>query len=173
MDIEQRTRFEGLLEDIQIGLKALDGSTRARDHELAAALNELANDQTARHHEVIEGQRKLEAKHDVLLGRVDSMEIRFELKFHELETQVDRLETKVDRLETRFDRLETKVDGLETKVDGLETKVDGLDVFASDAQRRLKRIETHLQLGGASRSGHASPRRKTAGDDAPPRRKKS
>jgi hypothetical protein len=49
-------------------------------------------------------------------------------------------------------RLETKVDGLETKVDGLETKVDGLEVFASDAEGRLKRIETHLQLKRASRS---------------------
>ncbi|HEX2687981.1 MAG TPA: hypothetical protein VHN14_15240 [Kofleriaceae bacterium] len=52
----------------------------------------------------------------------------------------------------RLDRIETKVDVLETKVDGLKAKVDGLEVFASDAQGRLKRIETHLQLTRASRS---------------------
>jgi hypothetical protein len=34
----------------------------------------------------------------------------------------------------------------------LETKVDGLEVFAIDAQGRLKRIETHLQLKRATRS---------------------
>ena len=55
----------------------------------------------------------------------------------------------LDRMERRF---ETRFDVLETKVDGLETKVDGLEVFASDAQGRLKRIETHLQLKRASRS---------------------
>jgi predicted nuclease with TOPRIM domain len=59
--------------------------------------------------------------------------------------RLDRIETKVDVLESRFTRLETKVDGLETKVDGLE-------VFAIDAQGRLKRIETHLQLKRATRS---------------------
>ena len=65
---------------------------------------------------------------------------------------VERLDRMERRFEIRFDVLETKVDGLETKVDGLETKVDGLEIFASDAQGRLKRIETHLQLKRASRS---------------------
>ena len=55
------------------------------------------------------------------------------------------------RFETRFDVLESRFNRLETKVDGLETKVDGLEVFASDAQGRLKRIETHLQLKRWSR----------------------
>jgi uncharacterized phage infection (PIP) family protein YhgE len=78
-----------------------------------------------------DGQRKLEDRHDVLLGRVDQMEIRFELKFNELE------------------------------------------VFASDAQQRLKRIETYLQPGGSSRSGHASPRRRATRDESSKRGKKS
>ena len=52
----------------------------------------------------------------------------------------------------RFDRMETRFDALESRFNRLETKVDGLEVFASDAQARLKRIETHLQLKPASRS---------------------
>ena len=51
----------------------------------------------------------------------------------------------------RFDRMETRFDALESRFNRLETKVDGLEVFASDAQGRLKRIETHLQLKRASR----------------------
>jgi hypothetical protein len=49
-------------------------------------------------------------------------------------------------------RLETRFDVLESRFDVLETKVDGLEVFASDAQGRLKRIETHLPLKRGSRS---------------------
>jgi hypothetical protein len=56
------------------------------------------------------------------------------------------------RFETRFDVLESRFDGLESRFDGLETKVDRLEIFASDAQGRLKRIETHLQLKRTSRS---------------------
>lgn len=67
-------------------------------------------------------------------------------------TLVERLDRMERRFETRFDMLESRFNRLETKVDGLETKVDGLEVFASDAQGRLKRIETHLQLKRASRS---------------------
>ncbi len=65
---------------------------------------------------------------------------------------VERLDRMERRFEIRFDVLESRFTRLETKVDGLETKVDGLEVFASDAQGRLKRIETHLQLKRASRS---------------------
>jgi chaperonin cofactor prefoldin len=65
---------------------------------------------------------------------------------------VERLDRMERRFEIRFDGLESRFTRLETKVDGLETKVDGLEVFASDAQGRLKRIETHLQLKRASRS---------------------
>jgi len=65
---------------------------------------------------------------------------------------VERLDRMERRFETRFDVIESRFNRLETKVDGLETKVDGLEVFASDAQGRLKRIETHLQLKRASRS---------------------
>jgi chaperonin cofactor prefoldin len=67
-------------------------------------------------------------------------------------TLVERLDRMERRFEIRFDVLESRFTRLETKVDGLEAKVDGLEVFASDAQGRLKRIETHLQLKRASRS---------------------
>jgi chaperonin cofactor prefoldin len=89
--------------------------------------------------ESIETKVKVIAEgHGALVERLDRMERRFETRF--------------DVLESRFTRLEMKVDGLEMKIDGLETKVDGLEVFASDAQGRLKRIETHLQLKRWSRS---------------------
>jgi chaperonin cofactor prefoldin len=67
-------------------------------------------------------------------------------------TLVERLDRMERRFETRFDVLESRFDVLESRFNGLETKVDGLEVFASDAQGRLKRIETHLQLKRASRS---------------------
>ncbi|HEX7842817.1 MAG TPA: hypothetical protein VF469_35330 [Kofleriaceae bacterium] len=50
------------------------------------------------------------------------------------------LTQRLDRMEARFD----------ARFDQLETRVGGLEVFAADAQRRLKRIEGHLQLSGAS-----------------------
>jgi predicted nuclease with TOPRIM domain len=99
--------------------------------------------------ESIETKVKVIAEgHGVLVERSDALAEGQRM----LVERLDRIETKVDVIESRFTRLETKVDGLETKVDGLETKVDGLEVFASDAQGRLKRIETHLQLKRASRS---------------------
>jgi hypothetical protein len=85
-----------------------------------------------------------------------------------LESGFTRLETKVDVLESGFTRLETKVDVLESGFTRLETKVDGLEVFASDAQGRLKRIETHLQLKRASRSAP----RHIATSAAPPKRRR-
>jgi chromosome segregation ATPase len=130
MMTEERTRFEVLLESIETKVNVI-----AEGHgALVERLDRM--------------ERRFETRFDVLESRFDGLESRF----NGLETKVDRLETKVDRLETKVDGLETKVDGLETKVDGLETKVDGLEVFASDAQGRLKRIETHLQLKRASRS---------------------
>jgi chaperonin cofactor prefoldin len=65
---------------------------------------------------------------------------------------VERLDRMERRLDTRFDVLESRFDVLESRFDVLETKVDGLEVFASDAQGRLKRIETHLPLKRGSRS---------------------
>jgi DNA repair exonuclease SbcCD ATPase subunit len=76
-------------------------------------------------------------------------------------TLVERL----DRMERRF---ETRFDGLESRFNGLETKVDGLEVFASDAQGRLKRIETHFQLKRANRSAP----RHIATSAAPPKRRR-
>jgi chromosome segregation ATPase len=96
--------------------------------------------------ESIETQVKVIAEgHGALVARTDEL-VEGQ---RALVARLDRIETKVDVLESRFSRLETKVEGLETKVDGLE-------VFAIDAQGRLKRIETHLQLKRASRSapGH-------------------
>jgi DNA repair exonuclease SbcCD ATPase subunit len=84
-------------------------------------------------------------------------------------TLVEHLGRMERRFETRFDVLESRFNGLETKVDGLETKVDGLEVFASDAQGRLKRIETHLQLKRASRS---APRHIATSGTPPKRRRK-
>jgi len=94
--------------------------------------------------------------HGALVERLDRMETRFETRF--------------DRFEAKVDGLEVKVNGIKAKVDGLEAKVDGLEVFASDSQRRLTRIETHLQLNGSSHS-HPPPK---AAKAAPPKpRKKS
>jgi hypothetical protein len=103
MMIEERTRFEVLLESIETKVNV-----------------------------IAEG-------HGALVERLDRIERKFETRF-------DVLESRFDVLESRFNGLGTKVDGLGTKVDGLGTKVDGLEVFARDAQGRLKRIETHLQL---------------------------
>jgi outer membrane murein-binding lipoprotein Lpp len=108
--------------------------------------------------------------HAGLHQRLDQMEARFDVRFDRLETQVNVLAVKVNGLEVKVDGLEVKVDGLEVKVDGLETKVDGLEVFAADAQRRLERIETHLQLKGSTRP---RARHKAAPRAAPERRKKS
>jgi len=102
--------------------------------------------------------------------RFDRMDRRFdklETRFDMLELRFNGLEARFDGLEARFDGLETRFDGLEAKVDGLATQVDGLEVFASDTQRRLKRIEGHLELNGASRS---QPRRKTTSAALPKRR---
>jgi outer membrane murein-binding lipoprotein Lpp len=106
---------------------------------------------------------------------------RFEVLLENIDTKVSviaeghaglhqRLDQMEASFEVRFDRLETQVNVLAVKVDRLETKVDGLEVFAADAQHRLKRIETHLQLKGSSRP---SARHKAARRAAPERRKKS
>lgn len=144
METEERARNVVLLENIQTQVKVIAetcGSLVKRQDELAKRQDEtiawLRKLDEGQHRledgqrKLEDGQRKLEDRHDVLLGRVDQMEIRFEFKFNELE------------------------------------------VFASDAQQRLKRIETHLQLGGASRSGHASPRRRATRDESSKRGKKS
>jgi len=144
METEERTRHVVLLENIQTQVKVIAetcGSLVKRQDELARRQDEtiewLRKLDDGQHRledgqrKLEDGQRKLEDRHDVLLGRVDQMEIRFEFKFNELE------------------------------------------VFASDAQQRLKRIETHLQLGATSRSGHASPRRRTTRDESSKRGKKS
>jgi flavorubredoxin len=74
---------------------------------------------------------------------------RFEVLLESIETKVNVIAEGHGALVERLDRMERR---FETRFDGLETKVDKLEVFASDAQGRLKRIETHLQLKRASRS---------------------
>lgn len=62
------------------------------------------------------------------------------------ETVIERL----DRIDGRLERLETTVERIDIRVGVLETKVDKLEAFAGDAQQRLGRIETHLQLNGSN-----------------------
>ena len=74
---------------------------------------------------------------------------RFEVLLESVETKVKVIAEGHGALVERLDRMERN---FETRFTGLEAKVDRLEVFASDAQGRLKRIETHLQLKSASRS---------------------
>jgi predicted nuclease with TOPRIM domain len=144
METEQRTGNAELLENIQAQVNVIAtacGSLVQRQDETIEWLRKLDDGQHRLEdgqHELQDGQRKLEEgqrrledRHDILLGRVDQMEIRFELKFNELEA------------------------------------------LAGDAHLRLKRIETHLQPGGSSHSGHASPRRTATRDESSKRGKKS
>jgi DNA repair exonuclease SbcCD ATPase subunit len=94
----------------------------------------------------------IETKVNVIVEGHGALVERFDALAEGQRTLVEHLDRMERRFETRFDVLESKFNRLETKVDGLETKVDGSEVFASDAQGRLKRIETHLQLKRASRS---------------------
>jgi chromosome segregation ATPase len=105
--------------------------------------------------------------------RIDRMARRFESRFDALDalfmrmhadvqvlktdvavlkTDVAVLKTDVANLKTDVAVLKTDVANLKTDVATLTTKVEGLEVFAVDAQGRLKRIETHLQLGSPRRS---------------------
>lgn len=75
----------------------------------------------------------------------------------------DRLDNRLANVEVMTERIDIRVGVLETKVDKLETKVDKLEVFAGDAQQRLSRIETHLQLNGsnARKPTRAAPARRS------------
>lgn len=77
---------------------------------------------------------------------------RFEVLLENIETNVKVIAEAQVGLSQRFDRMEAR---FETRFDQLETRVGGLEVFAVDAQRRLKRIEGHLQLNGASSRSRA------------------
>jgi hypothetical protein len=81
---------------------------------------------------------------------------------------VERCDALAEGQRTLVERLDRMERRFETRFDGLETKVDGLEVFASDAQGRLKRIETHLQLKRANRSAP----RHIATSAAPPKRRR-
>jgi chromosome segregation ATPase len=84
--------------------------------------------------------------------RIDRMERRFEARFDALDAQLIRMHADVAELKTDVAVLKADVAELKTNVATLTTRVDGLEVFARDAQERLKRIETHLQLGSPRRS---------------------
>jgi ABC-type phosphate transport system auxiliary subunit len=104
----------------------------------------------------------IETKVNVIAEGHGALVERYDMLAEGQRTLVERL----DRMERRF---ETRFNGLDARLDGLEAKVDRLDVFASDAQGRLKRIETHLQLEHASRS---APRHITTGAVPSKRRRK-
>lgn len=88
---------------------------------------------------------------------------RFEVLLENLQTSVNVIAEGHGALVERLDRMESR---FESRFDGLETR---LEVFAIDAQRRLKRIEGHLQLNGSNGS---HPQRKVTRDAPPKRRKK-
>jgi DNA anti-recombination protein RmuC len=94
--------------------------------------------------------------HVVLNQRLDELALRF-----------DRMDARFDQMEMRFN---VRFDRLEARVERLDTKVDGLVGFAVDAQQRLQRIETHLEL---EPSGNRDVPHRTSTGGPPGRRKKS
>jgi chromosome segregation ATPase len=121
--MEDRTRFEVLLESIQRDVKVIA--------EAHGALAERLD--------------RFETRLDRLEGRFEQVAIQVAV----LDAKVNALETRVNALETRVNALETRVNALETRVNALETKLDAL---SADTQHRLQRIETHLGLDGSPRS---------------------
>ena len=92
---------------------------------------------------------------------------RFEVLLENLQTSVNVIAEGHVVLVERLDRIDGRFDKLEAKVDRLEVR---FEVFASDAQQRLKRIETHLALSGSKGS---SPRRKATSVALPKHHKKA
>jgi hypothetical protein len=76
---------------------------------------------------------------------------RFEVLLEDVLTRVKAVAEGHGALVQRFDRLDVSFEKLDKKVDTVE-------LFAIDAQRRLKRIEGHLQLNGTHRSSPRPPR---------------
>ena len=72
---------------------------------------------------------------------------RFEVLLEDIQTSVRLIAEGHGALNHRFEQMETRFDA---RFERLETKVDVLEVLATDAQRRLERIEAHLELNGAS-----------------------
>jgi chromosome segregation ATPase len=142
--------------------------------DLIAALNRIGvpmmTEEDSRYRVLVENYetsvRAIGEAQNATNERIDRMESRFESRFDTLDAQLIRvhvevkvlqtdvkvLQTDVKVLQTDIKVLQTDVKVLQTQVNGLTTKVDGLEVFAGDAQGRLKRIETHLQLSGPRRS---------------------
>jgi hypothetical protein len=134
MENGHSNRIETLLENLQATvlvaidkIAKFDAESRERDLRLSMAFHKLAADQA-------DGQRRMEARHDVLLGRVDKIELR------------------LGNLEDKVTALDVKVAALDAKVTALDVKVVAFEVFAGDTTRRLERIESNLQLNGTPRS---------------------
>lgn len=150
METEERTRNAELLENIQTQVKLIAetcGSLVRRQDETIVWLRKLDDGQRrleGGQHELQDGQRKLEERQ------------------HKLEDGQRKLEDRHDVLLGRVDQTEIR----------FELKFSKLEAFASDAQQRLKRIETCLQPGGSTHSGHASPRRKAARHESSSKRGK-
>ena len=66
------------------------------------------------------------------------------------EVLLENIQTGVNVIAEAQGSLSQRMDRMEASFHRLEVKVDVLEIFAADAQRRLKRIESHLQLNGAS-----------------------
>jgi len=92
---------------------------------------------------------------------------RFEVLLENIQTSVKVIAEGHGALTERLDRMDGRFDKLETRFDRLETR---FDVFAGDTQRRLKRIEGHLQLNGSS---ILAQRRKATSAGSPRRRRRS
>ncbi len=137
MMTEERTRFEVLLESIETKVTVI-----AEGHgALVSRCDTLA-----------EGQRTLVSRCDALAEGQRTLVERCGALAEGQRTLVERCGALAEGQRTLVDRLDRMERRFESRFDELETKVDGLEVFASDAQGRLKRIETHLQLKRASRS---------------------
>jgi uncharacterized phage infection (PIP) family protein YhgE len=97
--LEQR---QGRLEDGQLKLedgqlKLEDGQRRLEDGQRRLEDGQLKLEGGLRH--VEDGLHKLGDRHDILLGRIDQMEIRFELKFNKLEAFATDAQQRLKRIE--------------------------------------------------------------------------
>jgi uncharacterized phage infection (PIP) family protein YhgE len=183
MEIEERPHNAELLGNIQTHLKAIVetcGSLTKRQDETIEWLHKLDAGQRRlddglhkvedRLHKVEDGLHKLEGGQRKLEDgqrKLEDGQRKLEDRLHKVEDGLHKVEDGLHKLEDQQDVLLGRVDRMEIR---FELKFDELEVFASDAQQRLKRIETHLQLSGPS---HVSPRRKATRDESSKRGKKS
>jgi peptidoglycan hydrolase CwlO-like protein len=164
METEERTRSSVLLENIQTQVNLIAeicGSLVKRQDDTIEWLRKLDDGQR----KLDDGQRKLDDGQRSL----DDGQRKLEDGQRKLEDGQRKLEVGLRRLEDRHDVLLGRVDRMEIR---FELKLNELEALAGDAQLRLKRIETHLQLSSPGRSAHASPQRKLASDEPASKRGK-